>query len=41
VFSSTGDLLARFSEGRFTGVAVHGSGVFAANESVHTVTFFA
>jgi tripartite motif-containing protein 2/3 len=41
VFSSTGDLLASFSEGRFTGVAVHGSGVFAANESVHTVTFFA
>jgi DNA-binding beta-propeller fold protein YncE len=41
VFSSTGDLLARVCEGRFTTVAVHGSTVFAAHSnSSGTVSVF-
>jgi hypothetical protein len=37
VFSSTGDLLASVGDGCFTAVAVHGSTVFAADESIHAV----
>ena len=40
VFSATGDLLATVGEGRFTGVAVRGSTVFAASDSAPTVTVF-
>jgi hypothetical protein len=41
VFSSTGDLLATGGAGRgFTGVAVHGSTVFAVNDRASTVTVF-
>jgi hypothetical protein len=40
VFSATGDLLATVSEERFIDVAVHGSTVFAVNESVGSVTVF-
>jgi DNA-binding beta-propeller fold protein YncE len=40
VFSATGDLLATVGESHFSGVAVHGSTVFAADESASTVTVF-
>jgi DNA-binding beta-propeller fold protein YncE len=40
VFSSAGDLLASFGEGRFTGVVVHGGSVFASEEQKPTVTVF-
>jgi DNA-binding beta-propeller fold protein YncE len=40
VFSATGDLLATVGDGELTGVAVHGSTVFAADESASTVTVF-
>jgi hypothetical protein len=40
VFSATGDLLATVGDGRFTCVAVHGSTVFAANDSASAVTVF-
>jgi DNA-binding beta-propeller fold protein YncE len=38
VFSATGDLLASVGEGRFTGVAVRGSTVFAADADEGTVS---
>jgi hypothetical protein len=38
VFSSTGDLLATVGDGGFTGVAVHGSTVFAVDAEAHTVS---
>jgi hypothetical protein len=40
VFSATGDLLASVGEGRFTGVVVHGSTVFAADADKGTVSVF-
>jgi DNA-binding beta-propeller fold protein YncE len=40
VFSATGDLLATVGDNRFTCVAVHGSTVFAADESASAVTVF-
>jgi DNA-binding beta-propeller fold protein YncE len=40
VFSAAGDLLASVGEGRFAGVAVHGSGVLAADMSASTVVVF-
>jgi hypothetical protein len=38
VFSATGDLLATVGDGTFGGVAVHGSTVFAVDESARAVT---
>jgi hypothetical protein len=40
VFSATGDLLASVGERRFTGVAVHGDSVFAADGCSYTVSVF-
>jgi DNA-binding beta-propeller fold protein YncE len=40
VFSSTGDLLVSVGEGRFTGVVVHDSGVFAVDVDSATVCVF-
>jgi DNA-binding beta-propeller fold protein YncE len=38
VFSATGDLLAIVAEGRFSGLAVHGSALFAASDGCGTST---
>jgi DNA-binding beta-propeller fold protein YncE len=40
VFSSTGDLLATVGDGDFTGVALHGSSVFALDPDLTTVSVF-
>jgi hypothetical protein len=40
VFSVTGDVLATLGEGYFTGMALHGSTVFAASVDAGTVTVY-
>jgi hypothetical protein len=40
MFSATGDLLATVGATGFTGVAVHGGAVFAADDSASTVSVF-
>ncbi len=40
VFSSTGDLLASVSVGRFSGVAMHGGTLFAADPELQRVSVF-
>jgi hypothetical protein len=38
--SSSGELLASVGDGRFTGVVVHGSSVFAVDDQTESVSVF-